>query len=256
MSAPRKIEELERLRPAHDPATCERGNCGRCRPAKATTAPPVGPNPHDASAPPPKPDPTVRSIGLPAHPDPNTIASALEEAAKAIRSHMLKAVDMASVLAAKGYSARTLGDGGSRGTDTTSSTERIASRPSNRWDAVDYAYASLLRAVWMDALSTSAQTDELLRHASDVDPVPAGQGECRACVRFVKRNPNRSSDRIVSGLCQTCYRSWRRYVTAGGPMQWSEWVAQRREGFTERDPHGNVVRIHTPEPDHDLEDVC
>lgn len=243
------------LRPPHDPATCSRETCGRCHPAKGPGAPAIQTNPHDAGPPSESPDPVVRSIGLPSHPDPNTIAKALEEAAKALRSAQFRAIDMASTLAAKGYSARTLGDGGSRGTDTTSSTERLASQR-DRWDAADFVYATLLRTVWQDALATTAQTHELLRHASDVDPTPAGQGECRACSRFVKRNANRSSYRLVSGLCPTCYQAWRRYAASDGPDQWSTWVSKRRESITERDGQGNVIAIHTPEPDHDLEEVC
>lgn len=240
----------------HDPMSCTREPCGLCGKKRVSQAPPIGSNPHDEQGPTPEPTPVVRSIGLPSHPDPFTIAASLEAAAKVLRSDALGAINMASVLASKGYSAKTLGDGGSRGTDSTSSTERLASLPRDRWEAADYAYASLLRTVWLDSLATRAQTNELIRHASDVDPTPAGQGECRGCARFVKRDPNRSSDRLVSGLCQTCYRAWRRYATGGGLLLWSDWVAQRREGYTERDGQGNVVQIHTPDRDADLEDVC
>lgn len=236
----------------HDPATCTRKPCSRC--AKPKTAQPPAPPGHNHQGPTPSPDPVVRIIGLPSHPEPAVIADALEEAAKEIRSKMLPAQGMASVLAAKGYSAQTLGDGGSRGSDTTSSTERLAARR-ERWEAADFAYAQMLRTAWLAAHRVTAQTRELLRHADDVDPTPAGQGECRACARFVRRNPNRSSDRIISGLCQTCYRAWHRYK-AEGPMLWSDWVAARREGYTERDPAGRVVAIHTPDRDPDLEDAC
>lgn len=243
------------IRPKHDPAKCTRQPCGSCRPQESK-APPVKENPHDADVPRANPDPVVARIGLPAHPDPATIATALEAAAKALRSRAFKALDMASVLAAKGYSARTIGDGGSRGTDTTSSTERLASQP-DRWDAVDHAYAALLRGGWMTALRMQSVTDELVRHASDDDPTPIGQGECRACARFVKRIADRPSYRLRSGLCPSCFGAWCTYRAKGGPegtagvQVWSEWVAQRREGFTERDPMGRVVKIHTPEPDED-----
>lgn len=239
----------------HDPVTCTREPCSRCGPRKPSAAPPLDPHRHQHQGPTPAVDPVVRLIGLPSHPEPAVIADALEEAAKEIRSKMLRAKDMASVLAAKGYSAQTLGDGGSRGSDTTSSTERHSARH-ERWEAADYAYAQMLRTAWLSAHRATAQTRELLRHADDVDPTPAGQGECRACARFVRRDPNRSSDRIISGLCQTCYRAWHRYMKAGGPMLWSDWVATRREGYTERDPAGKIVAIHTPDRDPDLEDAC
>lgn len=235
-------------RPTHDPMTCSRDVCGRCSPAKGSKAPAIGKNPHDSHQEATKPDPIMASMGLPGHPDPNTIAAVFEGAAKALRSHGFRAMDLASVLAAKGYSARTLGDGGSRGTDTTSSTERLAARP-GRFDAVDHAYAALLRLGWSAGLNVKALTDELVRHADDVDPTPAGTGECRGCARYCKNNGG-DGDRLRSGLCQTCYRAWRRYVDAKGPDMWSVWVGKRRESYTERDPDGRIVRVHTPEPDH------
>lgn len=236
----------------HDPATCTRKPCSRC--AKPKTAQPPAPNGHNHQGPTPEPTPVVRSIGLPSHPEPSVIASALEDAAKAIRSNALRATDMASVLAAKGYSAATLGDGGSRGTDTTSSTERHASLPS-RWEAADYIYAETLRTIWQDALGATAATNELLRHASDEDRTPAGTGECRACARFIRKSDTRKSHRLRSGLCPSCFGAWCTYRAAGGPdgsagpLLWSDWTARRREAITERDVAGNVVRIHTPEPD-------
>lgn len=232
----------------HDPVTCQREHCSRCAIPKRPRPP--APTGHNHQGPTPEPTPIVRRIGLPAHPDPHTIAAALEDAAKTIRKHALQATDMASVLAAKGYAAVTIGDGGSRGSDTTSSTERHAAKPS-RWDAADHSYALALRTIWQDALGATAATNELLRHADDVDPTPAGQGECRACARFVKRTKDRPSFRLRSGLCPSCFGAWSAYRNSDGPMQWSEWVARRREGYTERDASGNVVRIHTPEPDED-----
>lgn len=202
------------IRPPHDPETCGRNPCGKCQP-HPSTAPPVSANPHDAEVPRTNPDPVVAKVGLPAHPDPATIASALEAAAKAIRSRAFKAIDMATVLAAKGYSARTIGDGGSRGSDTTSSTERLAARP-DRWDSADHAYAALLRGGWQTALRMQEVTDELVRHASDDDPTPIGQGECRACARFVKRTKDRPSYRLRSGLCPSCFNAWGTYQKNGG----------------------------------------
>lgn len=213
-------------------------------------SPMIGTNPHDAGPAPEPPDRTVRSIGLPRHPDPFTIAAALEEAAKALRAEGLRAIDMASVLAAKGYSATTLGDGGSRGTDDTSSTERLALRH-ERWTAADEVYAEALRAGWVSSQRITALTHELNRHALDVDPTPAGQGECRACARFVKRTKDRPSYRLRSGLCPSCFGAWGTYQAKGGLWMWSEWVARRREGITERNASGQVVKIHTPEPDDD-----
>lgn len=238
------------IRPPHDVLTCTRNPCGRCQP-HLSTAPPIPTNPHDAEVPRANPDPVVASIGLPKHPEPTMIAKALREAADAIDDHAMRAIGMARNLAAKGYSASTLGDGGSRGTDTTSSTERHALHDgSHRWDKADRAYALALQGSWRNALHVRSMTDELLRHASDADPLPAGTGECKACARFCRPDKGQG-DRLRSGLCQTCYRAWNRY---DGDMLWSAWVAQRREGYTERDAAGNVVAIHSPEPDHGGDD--
>lgn len=242
------------LRPVHDPDACSRVPCGRCKPSGASQAPGIVPNPHDADVPRSEPDRAVVRIGLPAHPDPASIASALEAAAKALRSRSFGAMHMASVLAARGYSAQTIGDGGAKGSDTTSRTERLAAQP-DRWDAVDHAYAALLRGGWLTALRMEALTDELVRHALDDDPTPIGQGECRACARFVKRIDHRPSYRLRSGLCPSCFGAWCTYRAKGGPdgtagpMLWSEWTARRRESLTERDAVGRIVKIHTPEPE-------
>lgn len=246
---------------AHDPATCTRHPCRRCSDHKAQ---PPAMMDHDARGAVPTPDPVVRSIGLPGHPSPAAIADALEATADALRSGGLGAITMAHALASRGFAASTLGDGGSRATDATSMPERSAYRPgdrtddgkpippppSARWWAADHHYARLLADLWRLATRTKASTDELLHHASDDDPLPAGTGGCRACSRVCRPDAERPGNRIVSGLCPTCYKAWRRY---DGPMQWSAWVAKRREDHTERDSRGNVVAIHTPEPDHELD---
>lgn len=257
--------EVAELAPKHDPAACTREGCRRCD-DHAPTAPPVNPDQHDAVRVVPAPDPVVRNIGLARHPEPSAIADALEAAAKTLRSHGVNAIHMASQLAARGYSASTLGDGGSRPTDSTSVPERSAYRPGTtdkgkpippppgaRWWGADEHYARLLADSWRFALKAKATTDEILRHASDVDPLPAGTGACRACNRVCRPDAQRPDNRIKSGLCPTCYKAWQRYSADDGPMLWSEWVAKRREGYSERDGEGRLITIHTPEPDHDLD---
>lgn len=65
------------IRPPHDPATCTRVPCGRCRPHESPQPPAILPNPHDA-APPPRPS-------IPKHLDPLALAAELEQTAKALR---------------------------------------------------------------------------------------------------------------------------------------------------------------------------
>lgn len=242
--------DLASRAPVHDPTTCTRRPCRRCDPHPA----PVPPKPVDreVAEPPAPPDPTVRSIGLPKHPDPSTIADALEAAATALRKDGLAAITMASTLAARGYSAVTLGDGGSRSSDTTSSTERHGNQH-HPWANLDHTYARLLRVAWQLASKLTAHTTSILAHATDIDPTPAGTGACRACNRVCRPDAQRPGNRLRSGLCPTCSRAWQRYMKADGSMLWSEWVAKRREGYTERDPQGRLVAVHTPEPDHDID---
>lgn len=198
-------------------------------------------------------DQTIASIGLPKHPSPHDIAQALRDAAKALDTSGQQAITMAAVLAARGYSVATLGDGGSRGSDQTSSTERavpaVTELGDTRWHLADHYYAQLLRTAWRTAGKIEAHTHELLRHADDQDPTPAGTGECSACARFCRPTKARPSFRLRTGLCPSCFGAWKTYQSSGGPMLWSEWTSKRREELTERDASGNVVAVHTPEDD-------
>lgn len=198
-------------------------------------------------------DLAIRSIGLPKHPDPSSIAEALEAAAKALRSNGMDAISMASILASRGYPSATLGDGGSRGSDTTSSTERHGD-PDNHptFANIDWYYAQLLHTAWTSATKIASRTVEIIAHATDIDPTPAGTGSCRACNRLCRPTAAKPGNRLKAGLCPTCYKAWERY-RVDGPMLWSEWVAKRRESYSERDVTGRLVAIHTPEPDHDLD---
>lgn len=251
--------------PKHDPASCERDPCRRCAGPHTPHPPSLGKKDGPRST--DRPDPVIRSIGLASHPTPAVIADALEAAAAALRASGLEAIDMASILASRGYAAVTLGDGGSRGTDTASGPERNAYRPGDRTDAgapipppaaarwwnADHHYARTLADLWKLARHARSSTDELLHHADDVDPTPAGTGSCRACHRECRPTARKPGNRLRSGLCPTCYRAWRRHVDGDNPSLWSDWVAKRREGYTERDADGRVVAIHTPEPDHDID---
>lgn len=200
-------------------------------------------------------DQSIAKIGLARHPAPGDIAAVLEDAASTIRKHGLQSISLAQVLAARGWGTSTIGDGRSGG-DGTSSTERAAdpSPYSVRWIGADEHYADLLRRLWLLGAAVDARTKEIVRHADDVDPTPPGTGECKACARACRPTKDRPRNRLVKGLCPTCYKAWQRYRDGGGLMLWSEWSSKRREGFSERDAAGTLVAIHTPEPDHDAEE--
>lgn len=195
----------------------------------------------------------VASIGLPWHPPLRDIIDGMRDAADEVHANGAAAVALARELAAKGYPSSTLGDGGSRGTDPTSSTERAAGlggdpkkahKPS-RWVGVDVRLA----AAYATAAKATKDLDNLIadivQHAEDLDYVPVGTGECQACGRFCRPDKAKPGNRLRSGLCPTDYRAWLR---ANQPVR-TEWVRQRRLSFT--DPDTEV--LHTPEPDHDID---
>lgn len=229
----------------HDPDLCERAVCGRCRPQGKPQAPDIGRNPHDAAAAPPPPDAVVRSIGLPRHPGVTVIVEIGQTHLQRLVSDGDRAVEYASLLASRGYANSTLGDGGSRATDGTSSTERTALRDfRDRWVDVDVLLATRLRDFHRAGLALDALVADVLHHAADLDHVPAGTGECVCCSRFCRPSKDKPGNRIQAWFCPTCYRAWAR---AGRPER-SGWIRQRQKDLT--DDHGV---LHTPEPDHDLD---
>lgn len=178
----------------------------------------------------------LTAIELPTHPDPVALAADLERLAKNLRTYGTRRLDLARQLAAVGYPSSTLGSGGGRSSDSTSTTERAAGidhdRPHpNRWAQVDVVYATRLADLARSARAFD-QVDALVaQHASDVDPIPAGSGECLACDRVVRHDPVCRPDwRLRSGLCPTDRKAWQR---AGSPHPIGDWVRKRRAELTD-----------------------
>lgn len=239
--------------PVHNPQTCTRTPCRRCIPHEPS-APPINPAQHDHQGPTDPPDRTVASMGLPRHGTPTQIARQLRDAARVIEQSGLDAIDLVSKLAARGYP--TGGAGGSRSSDRTSAPERLTIvelEHKGHWTDADRRYATDLRTLERLALDVKATTHEIIRHADDIDPTPAGSGECRACARTCRPSEDRPGNRLRSGFCPTCYRAWLRYRDQGGSMIRTDWAAQRRESYSERTPDGHLIKVHTPEPDHDID---
>lgn len=162
------------------------------------------------------------------HPDPKVIAAALREAATVIEQHGHQATRLAPELAARGYPVSTLGDGGSRGSSDHTSTERAALGPGNRWDAIDDRLAKALRTAWGAATLAQALVADVVAHAQDDDPVPAGTGGCQVCSTVCRPTAKRPNFRLRAGLCPTCYKGWLR---ADKPMM-ADWVRARRAELT------------------------
>lgn len=197
-------------------------------------------------------DQVVASIGLPHHAPLRDIIENLRASADEVSAHGARAIALARELAAVGYAASTLGDGGSRGTDDTSSTERAAGlggpldakpRP-NRWRGVDARLARAYTTADRAAKDLKTLVADIVQHAEDLDPIPVGTGECQACGRFCRPDKDRPGNRLRSGLCPTDYRA---YLRAGQPDR-GYWIHQRRGDLTDE----NDV-LHTPEPDHDID---
>lgn len=128
---------------------------------------------------------------------------------------------MARVLSPRGYPTSTIGDGGSRSSDTTSSTERAALAPSPFANA-DVELANRMRRLWDAQDDVDDYVVFLLARADDIDDVPVAA--CVACGTLVDRRKNPSDyNRIKRGLCPPCYASFNR-----SQMTRSQWLAQRR----------------------------
>lgn len=248
------------IRPPHDPESCTRAGCGRCRPKGKANVPPIpttgengGIGPHDVETPPPPPDRAVASIGRVKHSPPSKLAEIARDFARLMDDQGLDIFDRLHHLSDDGYPGATLGDGGSRGTDSPSQPERFVLRNPGPWHGKDREFHADLRRLEDLLVDVKATMLNVLRHASTDDPTPAGTGECRACARYCKPSEGKAGNRLRSGMCPTCYRAWKRYSDGGGELIRVEWIAQRLASFTERYEDGTVKQIHTPEPDHDID---
>jgi hypothetical protein len=179
-------------------------------------------------------DDVIAKMGLPSHPSPEDLCKALRDLSP---TAIASAIRLAALIDARGWPTATLGDGGSRSTDGTSSTERAAILPPE-WAPRSYALASFLHLLDKASRKLNEKVDWTLAHASDVDYVPAGTGNCLACEEFCSpvRNPN---DRIVKGFCPKCYKA---FLRDHQPERGS-WIHQRKKDLT--DEKG---RIHAPAP--------
>lgn len=188
-----------------------------------------------ASAPPP-PDQAVETVGLPSHARPRDLAKELRDFAKLCDGDLAKAIRLSSLLAARGWSGSTLGDGtGTRGSDTTSSVERAAGiqqdvatfadiRP-DRFAHADRDLAAYLALIEQAVAKVTKLATDLLAHADDVDELPAGTGNCACCQRFCRPGVTGSdNDRLRAGLCPACWKDWSRL---GRPDR-GVWILERR----------------------------
>lgn len=171
-----------------------------------------------------QPDETVARHGLPRHPTPKVLARHLRDVADALETHGRAALDMAPLLAARGWPSggagggkvsgggatiRVLNEEGDEELVSVTSTE-AAAMAYDRWRGADRELAGRLRALFTAAARAHQYVADLVVHADDVDPLPAGTGECQACTIFCRPTKTRPNFRLKGGLCPAHYQAWRR----------------------------------------------
>lgn len=180
-----------------------------------------------------------------AHPTPAQLASELRRLAKLLEDHGDRAVEMAPVLAARGFPAVTLGSPGGRGSSELTSTEAAADAPAPYAD-VDVQLDRWVRLAW--AVTTKGQ-DLVARITSHAAPDSehegratgsAGAGHCLACDRWV---PGTHNDRLRAGFCNACrasYQRWRQVRPHGDRTGFVLW--RRGRSDAEHGGHGGHGR--------------
>jgi hypothetical protein len=190
-----------------------------------------------------------------AHPSPKQLAAYLHRLADKLDTHGGRALDMAEVLAGRGYPTSTAGNG-SRSSDTTSSTERAAlvGAPEDRntpwrpgeWEDADRRLHTHLRALHQAALKAESGVDTVLAHGTTNDQLPPGTGECtcgtncapdRKGPTFCSPRQNGPSDRLKVGLAPNCYKRfdrWRDGNPGGTVVDWKHATRRAREIADER----------------------
>ena len=169
----------------------------------------------------------------------------IEDLVKILKNDGAEAQRLAKDLAsATGLPARTLGDGGSRGTggdDSTSSAAlRILEHGADRYEDADVKLDELMAKVAVTSEVLRLYLLDLLAHAVAeeehegtglVRPTRAGGGECIGCGRPV---PGTEKDRLRGGACSACAMAWIRHA-AGNPH------ADRVVFMRNRRPHDSAA---------------
>lgn len=165
-------------------------------------------------------------------PPPETLAKFLRQVANQLENHGERSLDLADLLATRGYPNG--GYDGGRSSNTTSSTERAAltGAPEDlterwhagEWDDIDRKLRRGMRTIWVAALDLQHDLTRVLAHTPACEhprgkrmceacpPLSVGRGQCMACDHFCEGDGH--NDRLRAGLCHNCTGRWRRYRTA------------------------------------------
>lgn len=149
------------------------------------------------------------------HPTPNVIATQLRQLARLLEDQGPRVIDLAAALATRGMPSA-VGGSGSRSADTTTSVERAAGTHldtdrNDHWDDIDLRLARLLRIIWRAALETDTTINRIAAHGNDLDPLPAGTGNCVCCGTFTRPDHRHPDRRLRSGFCPPCHQAWLRW---------------------------------------------
>jgi hypothetical protein len=146
---------------------------------------------------------------------PTVLADYLERVATMLRDRGDTAIDMAALLASRGYPGST--GSGSRSSDTTSSTERAGTTDPGQWAHVPAELAHDMRQLWYHATRVDGTMSRVLGHATTDDQTPAGTGLCylhRLCEECCRPTLKDPDNRLRNGLGPACHQAWMRYRNA------------------------------------------
>lgn len=142
-----------------------------------------------------------------AAPSPKELAVQLRSLASALDQHGHRALELAPLLAARGWPTTTM-PSGSRGNSELTSVEAAADNPNVDWDNVDQKLDAALHRCWVDILDVRTLITNITSHAGADDRKTnqqPGSGDCLVCSKYV---PGTAEDRLRAGYCNACRMAW------------------------------------------------
>lgn len=147
-------------------------------------------------------------------PSPKELIGVLRSLILVLDVHGDRAIEMAGLLAARGWPASTMGTG-SRGNSELTSVEAAVDRP-GEWADVDLDLAKALHDVWTRGLDARTLIAHVVSHAAPDDRQTnrqPGSGDCLVCDRYCAGT---ATDRLRGGYCDSCRKAWDRYRAKAG----------------------------------------
>lgn len=174
-----------------------------------------------------------------ARPSPTQLARLLRDTADLIDRHGPRALDMAPLLAARGWPTTTLGDGTGSRTDTDTTSTETAALTNTRFDGIDTRLDAAWLTTWRAATACAALVTTVTAHAApDTEhngraTTHTGAGTCGACNKWVTGSSN---DRLRAGWCNACRVSYQRWRDRTGHTDRAAFTRWRRAELTPTNP--------------------